>query len=66
MSNELIIKIEESENGFICIAENGDKPFEGREHKTITDAVENLTAAYKGDLWNLKKINETTFKIDID
>jgi hypothetical protein len=51
----MTIKIEAKNNGFVCVASNGDLPFEGRVHASKPDAIKDLDAAYNNPTWHGKK-----------
>ena len=65
--SKLTIKIEEQENGFVCVADNGDLPFEGRIHDTAENAMNDLLAAY-GDtsVWETEVIDDYTINIETE
>ena len=52
----LAINIVKTEPGYVCIASNGDLPFEGRVHATRTEAMEHLWAAYRDhEVWHTRE-----------
>lgn len=62
----LTINIEPKGDGYVCIATNGDLPFEGRIHTTIENAFGDLNAAYDNNTWHGKKNSNTQYSIDIN
>lgn len=61
----MTIKIKKVETGYICEADNGDLPFEGRVHATKAEALDDLDAAYKGNTWCGERTSRG-YSIDID
>ena len=61
----LTIKITKKENGYVCIASNGDMPFEGRIHPTKKDALNCLNAAYNNVTWR-GRVTSRGYSIDVD
>jgi len=65
----LIIRIvrDEAKGGWICIDDNGDKPFEGRVHASYEDALSYLDAAYgpSKSVWHPRRV-PGGYEIDID
>lgn len=54
------------DEGYVCRADNGDLPFEGRIHATIEDAMDDLNAAYDNTTWQGRQIGSTTYEIQPD
>lgn len=48
------INIKKLGDGYVCIATNGDLPFEGRKHESVADAINDLRMAYGGNTWKPK------------
>jgi len=72
MKKTLIIKIlPATTGGWVCIAANGEKPFEGKLHPSYKAAIDALDAAYRNDTWHGHRVTDSrtrkqVYEIDID
>ena len=67
MKKTLIIKIlPATTGGWVCIAANGEKPFEGKLHPSYKAAIDALDAAYHGHRVTDSRTRKQVYEIDID
>ena len=62
----LTIIVEPKDDGFVCVAANGDLPFEGRIHPTKEAAMNDLDAAYDNVTWHGTRHTDIAYSIEVD
>jgi hypothetical protein len=62
----LTINVEAKDDGWVCVAANGDLPFEGRIHATKEDAMDDLDAAYNNNTWHGTRHTDIAYSIDCE
>ena len=55
-----------NKGGWICISENGEKPFGNRIHPSYKAALADLDAAYHGHRVTDSRTRKQVYEIDID
>lgn len=62
----LTISVEPKDDGWVCIAANGDLPFEGRIHDSKEDAMNDLEKAYNNNTWHGMQHTDITYSIEVE
>lgn len=62
----LTIIIEPKDDGYVCVAANGELPFEGRVHETKEAAMDDLNAAYNNNTWHGTQHTDIAYSIEVD
>lgn len=62
----LAIIVEAKDDGWVCVAANGELPFEGRVHETKEDAMDDLDAAYNNNTWHGIRHTDIAYSIEVE
>jgi len=62
----LTIVVEPKGDGWVCVAANGELPFEGRIHESKEAAMDDLDAAYNNHTWRGTRHTDIAYSIEVE